>query len=482
MMLNGPIVATQDASKVHTDAKGLQRDKDAGELYEILCKHLNFIQVYICGKGYLIQHTGTSVEKVLQTIASTVNDDQIVNKRVMDRLQGMFKTALDYADTPRDKHLLKGPMAEITSIKLTARLQGVDNRQGTASANKALRPNLQQHLSIKTTPQIVRSDLTTKQQHTLTQRIIPARKHKEMRVIAEGRGRKLKASEFPELASVLEYAFGSLDVDSGGRGLEAHPRLTTGTLYRGADNATTMIKAQETLLSLAHKGFSISLSSCYNYTEKYRRGTAQEKRHHFGQGVNADVSLKKPPRTGVEELVINLHWATANVNHIDSYQNGEHALVISKDAKAIIPSGMAPVQLPGPSWRKREELPDHTWDQSRTNAVTPMTFLFLETRVTKISTQSIEELHVDVSPDTTLHVTRSGQGVTFLYLSFELDTTFKCMNEVLLLLSLPALDKFFRDARTGQLKSEFTFVVDNGPTEQPCSPLVQMCLVRYSDF
>lgn len=56
------------------------------------------------------------------------------------------------------------------------------------------------------------------------------------------------------------------------------------------------------------------------------------------------------------------------------------------------------------------------------------------------------------------------------------------MNEVLLLLSLPALDKFFRDARTGLLKSEFTFVVDNGPAEQPCSPLVQMCVARLLRF
>ena len=78
--------------------------------------------------------------------------------------------------------------------------------------------------------------------------------------------------------------------------------------------------------------------------------------------------------------------------HGQSCQNGEYSVIISKDAKAIIPSGMAPVQRPGPSWRKRDQLPDHTWDQSRTNAVTPMTCLFLETKVTKISVESIEEL------------------------------------------------------------------------------------------
>ncbi len=282
---------------------------------------------------------------------------------------------------------------------------------------------------------------------------------------------------------MLEYAFGQLDVSSGGGGLEAHPRLTTGTLYRGTDNATTMKRARETLLALAPTGFSISLSACYNYTENYRSGTAQAKRHHSGRGINADISLKKPPRTGVEEFVVNLHWTTANVNRIvDKCQKTDHSMVISKDAKAIIPSGISPVQQPGRSWKKRE-LPDHTWDQSRTNSITPMTFLILNTKVTKVTVENVEELQMQVSPNTTMHVTRSGQVVTFLYLSFfEPDTTLKCMNELFLLLSLPALDNFFRETTTGHLKREFTFAVDNGPAEQPRCPLVQMCLVRLLQF
>jgi len=48
---------------------------------------------------------------------------------------------------------------------------------------------------------------------------------------------------------------------------------------------------------------------------------------------------------------------------------------------------------------------------------------------------------------------------------------------VLHLLTLSALDELFRDENTGELKLEWTFVVDNGPAEQPSSPLVQMCLV-----
>ena len=83
------------------------------------------------------------------------------------------------------------------------------------------------------------------------------------------------------------------------------------------------------------------------------------------------------------------------------------------------------------------ELPDHTWDQSRTKAVTPMTFLFLKTKTTDITLSDSV---------TTLHLTRTGQGVTLLYLSFfEPETTFRCMNEILYLLSLPSFDHLFRD-------------------------------------
>lgn len=98
---------------------------------------------------------------------------------------------------------------------------------------------------------------------------------KEIRAIASGRGRKLKCNEFPELGIALEYAFGEMDTLRGGGGLEAHPRLTTGTLYRGVDNVTTMKQAREILLSMAPEGFKISLSACYNYTENYRQGSGQ---------------------------------------------------------------------------------------------------------------------------------------------------------------------------------------------------------------
>ena len=64
-------------------------------------------------------------------------------------------------------------------------------------------------------------------------------KLEKLRHVFKGRGRKLKSEEFPDLAGILEFAFGESDrVDRAGGGLESHPRLTDTVLYRAADSNT----------------------------------------------------------------------------------------------------------------------------------------------------------------------------------------------------------------------------------------------------
>ena len=476
---DGPIIATQNAAKIYSEYKNVTLPFSS-EFYEIISKHLNFTQVYISGKAYLIENRGTNVTKLLQTLEETLNAPNIVNDHVKEKLSNIYGQALKYMDTPRDRQLLKGIIAHITSVKCAVSIQGIQSRLGTAMALRKLVPNLEEYKSIQMTSQIVRNDLTNLQQYRLTQRIVSARKHKEMMVIAKGRGRKLKCEEFPELAATLTFAFGErgLNEDNGLMTLESHPRLTTSTLYRPKDNVISMKEAREVILLLSPERFKISLSSCYNYTQNYRKGSRQAKQHHYGKpDVNADISLSMPSRSRVSKVVVNLHWSTSNVNNI--VDSSEASCIISKDAKCIIPSDIQPVQHPGRSWQPRSDL-DHTWDQSRVNSVTPMTFLVLQTRMDTLPTTNITTLSIPVSESVSVRLTRTGQPITLLYLSFfEPQTTYKSLNELFLLLSLPCLDIFFRDSLTHQLKDEFIFVVDNGPSECPSSILVKMCLVRF---
>ena len=49
-------------------------------------------------------------------------------------------------------------------------------------------------------------------------------------------------------------------------------------------------------------------------------------------------------------------------------------------------------------------------------------------------------------------------------------------------MSLPSLDTFFQKKDTGRLKENFIFVVDNGQSEKPSSPIIKMCLKRLVSF
>lgn len=99
-------------------------------------------------------------------------------------------------------------------------------------------------------------------------RLLQSTKLEKLCHVFKGRGRQLKCEEFPDLTGILEFGFGECDrVDRAGGGLESHPRLTDTVLYRAADSNTIMQQARETILALTPKGFSISLSTCFNYTQ-----------------------------------------------------------------------------------------------------------------------------------------------------------------------------------------------------------------------
>ena len=122
--------------------------------------------------------------------------------------------------------------------------------------------------------------------------------------------------------------------------MESHPKLTNDILYRAAaDNVTNMKDMRLALLSLAPENFSISLSTCYNYIQNFRKVTREAKRQHEGRGINACVSLHKAPDTApIKDLVIDVHWSSSNVNAIldEAAQNPTEVVVNSYDAKQVV--------------------------------------------------------------------------------------------------------------------------------------------------
>ena len=477
------LLETSKAAAIYKKKKSSLLNKEESfyfcpiDTYEKLSKHINIAQIYIDQKAFIVEAKDTNIRKVVEIVSDKLANlrKDAVKKTVHSRLKDNFSEVLQYMDSKRDRDVLEAVIVKITSVKSVVSIKGKKFKGSVSKHHATLDSTLRRFMDIKRSCQTVRSDMSVSQQHRKVQREKEKKKREQLKVIASGRGRHLKCEEFPELAQYIEFAFGEGDrVLRGGGGLEADPRLLDTTLFKAADNATVMRHVQEMLKKMKPE-FNISTSCLYTYTMNYRKGTKQAERHHHGKGVNADISLHKAPNTSQNIYPINAHWSTSHVNYLvdSASENANGFLLDSKDAKCIVCGDIAPVLKPGKSWLNFET-PDHSFDQSRVNAVTPMTHLFMDI-------PNVDLLIPD--SETVVNVTRSGKAVTLINLSLtEPETVFRVFNEIFYLMTIPSLDKFFRNPETGKLKEIMGFVVDNGPSEAPASFLVQMLLVRLLKF
>ena len=277
---HGPLVKTQDISREYRQSKSLKIDvkEMSKSFFEKLSKHLPICQVYINGNGYLVEDRFTDVVVQIQKVINAAGSSADIQRVMEEKIGSTYGDALQFLDSKRDRDVLRGMLAKLSSIRFATKLEGHSSRHSARVCLNQLDTKLDQFNDIVKTSQVVRTGLTNRQQCALQQRIIVARKAKEMRTIAEGRGRLLKSDTLPELGILLEGIFE-------GSGMESHPRLIDITLYKATSSAMTMRKAREILLTLAPRDFNISLSSCYNYTQNYKAGTAQAKRHHDGKSI-----------------------------------------------------------------------------------------------------------------------------------------------------------------------------------------------------
>ena len=507
-LINFPVIMTQEAVALYNSAKfksrkdsdllntPLKTAKDSVSFYEMLAKSLNVSQVYLNGRAFLVENSSEDVMSALeriQKICKQTEKPNRINEHVEKAIGETYRDCLTYMDTKRDRDVLKFIISRITSVKHAAKLGGVKNRDSIKGSRALVEEHLDKFKDISKVLESKYSNLSETQLKSIIRRRMDVEKVRQLKHIFVGnRGRKLKCSEFPDLAAVMEYEFGEADrVERGGGGMESHSKLKSEIMYRASNNATKMTEVRDILIAAADPGFSISLSSCYNYTMNYRKGTSQAMRHHDGKGINANVSLHIAPDTkAIKSLVINAHWCSANVNYIldNAAQNPQRFLVDSKDAKAVVRSQE---KQKGKTWRKIELLDHNFHDESRKNAVTPMAHLFVKTVLSESIDRPIESLISeeigiqikDNKVERLLRVKRTGRGIFLINLSYyEPETVFRAMNELLYLMSIPAMDSFFRSGEDGQLPPNIVFSVDNGASEKPRSPLVQMCLVRLCRY
>ena len=78
-MQNGLIVPTQDLAKKYKELKGLKESTriESARLLEVLTKHLNVVQIYIEGRGYIIENHGQEIVKIVDSLKGIQRNDQL---------------------------------------------------------------------------------------------------------------------------------------------------------------------------------------------------------------------------------------------------------------------------------------------------------------------------------------------------------------------------------------------------------------------
>lgn len=220
------------------------------DTYEKLSKQLNIVQIYIDQKAFIVEGKDTDIKKVVELVNNKLAkvSDGVLNDVVHSKLKDHFKDILQFLDSKRDRDVLEAIIAKITSVKNTLSIKGTQFKGGVSGHRATLESKLKHFKEVKVTSQTVRNDMTVSQQYAHVQRKMKQSKEKDLKTIAEGRGRKLKCEEFPELARYIEYCFGEGDrVLRGGGGLQADPRLLDTKLFKAADNTTVMRHVKEML-------------------------------------------------------------------------------------------------------------------------------------------------------------------------------------------------------------------------------------------
>ena len=127
-----------------------------------------------------------------------------MNKHAARNVVELLETVVRFADTKKDRDVIKGLFARTASVKHTAKMLYVKNRSSIRDAEHRFNYKLHKFECLELTSRIVRNDRTNEQQRRLTKRVIASKKQTLFKLRSETRGRTLLADIFPELKVVLE--------------------------------------------------------------------------------------------------------------------------------------------------------------------------------------------------------------------------------------------------------------------------------------
>jgi len=245
------VLSTWEAAMLYTAEKNkfLNRHDStpsyrASDTYEILSNYLNIAQLYISRVAYLVEAHGRDLNEISQAIFSLMSRFQttVIKEKALLALTPSYRIIQQLLTSKRDRDTLDVLVSKVTSTRTVLQLRGMKHRNCLKTQAAKLNEDIKQFKNIEKEAMTVRNDVTNQQQQKIHRLLLRRFKTKQLKLrIAEGRGRKLKCEEFPELPALLEFAFGDGDrLQRSGGGLETHPKLYNETMYKASDNVTIM--------------------------------------------------------------------------------------------------------------------------------------------------------------------------------------------------------------------------------------------------
>ena len=181
------------------------------DIYELLSKHLNIIQIYISEKAFLMENRDCQLLDVandIQKMFESFNFRSKLNTHVEEQIGDFYRTALNYLDTKRDRDTLKFLLTRVTSVNFMARLQGISNKKSLPGKLDKFATAMK-HLEEK--KELINLAPNEKQGFLCRQKELLKEQELRHHYKPHISGRKLKVEEFPDIAAIIEYEFGDGD-------------------------------------------------------------------------------------------------------------------------------------------------------------------------------------------------------------------------------------------------------------------------------
>ena len=143
---SGPIVSTQEVGNIFWEEQqhvlGISEAKQARTTSAVkfsqLSRFLNIKQVYIGSKAFIIENKNQRVKELVERISNLPDTEKIVNDKITSSIGDIFQDSLAYVDTKKSRDVLKALLAQATSTKFVAKLQGITNKASIINARDEL--------------------------------------------------------------------------------------------------------------------------------------------------------------------------------------------------------------------------------------------------------------------------------------------------------------------------------------------------------